>query len=343
MEKADLHRHLLGSVTPHMFVDARDRYIDEMAPRLSKRRAKSLLVVNSPVNGLEPFFRPWRLLCSILVSPDVIRRWIVGALAIAKSDNVTYTEFRAGWGMTGTEPFGIVDFLHACRAGIHEAQDLHGVNARIILSVTRHLFDRHNAQRRCSLWAEILSAAVQFRDIVVGFDLSGVEIGHPARDFAPEFKAARGAGFKITVHCGEVCGPDSIWEALEFLCPDRLGHAISCVRDPALMQHLAESGIPVEVCPTVNRLTKAYPTESMHPVVEMYRAGVNITIGTDNPAICETSLTRELIILNQSYDFSDRDIEVIVANGFSSAFSSPLSRKPPARVENLTDPLVSVA
>jgi adenosine deaminase len=96
IKKADLHRHLLGSVSPKMFVRAQAGRNFSSAPRLSREQARAALVIDTPVNGLEPLFRPWRLLSKLISTPEIIKNWILGALSAAARDNVVYVELRVG-------------------------------------------------------------------------------------------------------------------------------------------------------------------------------------------------------------------------------------------------------
>ena len=102
-----------------------------------------------------------------------------------------------------------------------------------------------------------LSYALGHRpEALVGFGLGGPEIGVPRPQFEPHFAAARAAGLHSVPHSGESTGPQSVWDALTLLGAERIGHGTSSVQDPALLAHLAEHGIPLEVCPTSNIATR---------------------------------------------------------------------------------------
>ena len=92
------------------------------------------------------------------------------------------------------------------------------------------------------------------------------EIGVPRAQFAPHFAAARAAGLHSVPHSGESTGPESVWEAVTLLGAERIGHGTSSVRDPALLAHLAERGIPLEVCPTSNIATRVVERLEEHPI-----------------------------------------------------------------------------
>ena len=130
-------------------------------------------------------------------------------------------------------------------------------------------------------------------DGLVGFGLGGPEVGVPRPQFAPHFAAARAAGLRSVPHAGETTGPQTIWDALTHLGAERIGHGTSAAQDPALLVHLAESGIPLEVCPSSNIATRAVETLADHPIRAFRDAGMVITINSDDPPMFGTTLNRE--------------------------------------------------
>jgi len=156
----------------------------------------------------------------------------------------------------------------------------------------------------------------------VGFDLSGLEAGNPPAIFEQEFMEARAEGFPVTVHCGETMNSEDIWNALVHLKPSRISHGLSCVQDKSLLEYLRYYAIPVEVCPSANWLTKTVPDLHFHPLLEMHKSGLNVTINTDNPSICSTTLSREYAIVKTLLNFSNTALADLFKNSLSSAFGS---------------------
>jgi aminodeoxyfutalosine deaminase len=130
-------------------------------------------------------------------------------------------------------------------------------------------------------------------DALVGFGLGGPEIGVPRSQFQPHFDAARAAGLHSVPHAGETTGPDTIWDSLRLLRAERIGHGTSSAQDPALLAHLAQTGIPLEVCPSSNIATRAVPTLEEHPIRAFRDAGVTVTVNSDDPPMFNTTLNRE--------------------------------------------------
>ena len=146
------------------------------------------------------------------------------------------------------------------------------------------------ASRDCG--AESVDQTMEFFlnhfDHFIGVDLAGEEEAFPCRLFEKSFKKAILRGANITIHAGEAVGPENIWEAIELLGADRIGHGVSCVKDPQLMGHLADQRICLEICPTSNWLTRSVPSLAEHPLPQILRAGIHVSINTDDPEFLES-------------------------------------------------------
>lgn len=130
-------------------------------------------------------------------------------------------------------------------------------------------------------------------EALVGFGLGGPEIGVPRPQFQPFFEAAIAAGLHSVPHAGETTGPQTVWDALNLLHAERIGHGTSSVEDPALLAYLAETGIALEVSPSSNIATRAVASLDVHPIRVFRDAGVTITVNSDDPPMFGTTLNRE--------------------------------------------------
>jgi adenosine deaminase/aminodeoxyfutalosine deaminase len=139
-------------------------------------------------------------------------------------------------------------------------------------------------------------ALTQRPDGLVSFGLGGPERGVPRAQFASHFAAARAAGLHSVPHAGESSGPESIWEALEQLGAERIGHGIAAAHDPRLLTHLRERGIALEVCPTSNVCTRAVASLAEHPLPALVAAGVQVSINSDDPPMFSTTLNAEYAV-----------------------------------------------
>lgn len=131
---------------------------------------------------------------------------------------------------------------------------------------------------------------------LISFGLGGPEIGVPREQFAPHFARARAAGLHSVPHAGESTGPATIWSALNDLGAERIGHGIAAVQDPALLEHLRDRQIPLEVCPTSNVRTGCVPSLEEHPLPALVAAGVPLSINSDDPPMFATTLNTEYAV-----------------------------------------------
>ena len=140
---------------------------------------------------------------------------------------------------------------------------------------------------------------------VVGFDLAGAERGNPPRLFRSAYDVARRGGLGLTVHAGEDEGPQRIWEAVDDLGVDRIGHGCSAVGDLPLLRRLAKDRILVECCPTSNYQTGAVKRGERHPVFTFLEHGIPVAICTDNTTVSATSQLRENTYLLEALDVKE--------------------------------------
>ncbi|UZJ29333.1 adenosine deaminase [Streptomyces endophytica] len=155
---------------------------------------------------------------------------------------------------------------------------------------------------------------------LVSFGLGGPEIGVPRPQFKPYFDRAIAAGLHSVPHAGETTGPGTIWDALRDLRAERIGHGTSATQDPALLAHLAEHRIPLEVCPTSNIATRAVRTLDEHPIKEMVDAGVLVTINSDDPPMFGTDLNTEYAVAGQLLDLDTAGLAALAKNAVEASF-----------------------
>jgi adenosine deaminase len=166
-----------------------------------------------------------------------------------------------------------------------------------------------------------LDVATRFRpDGLVSFGLGGPEIGVPRAQFAPHFRAAVAEGLHSVPHAGESTGPETVWDALEHLGAERIGHGITSAHDPRLLEHLAQREIPLEVCPTSNVCTRSVPSLAEHPLPALVEAGVPVTINSDDPPMFSTTLNREYLVAAELLSLSPAGVAELARAGVRAAF-----------------------
>ncbi|SHG82004.1 adenosine deaminase/aminodeoxyfutalosine deaminase [Jatrophihabitans endophyticus] len=166
-----------------------------------------------------------------------------------------------------------------------------------------------------------LEIATRYRpDGLVSFGLGGPEIGVPRAQFAPHFRAAIAEGLHSVPHAGESTGPETVWDALDHLGAERIGHGIAAAADPRLLAHLAEQGIPLEVCPTSNVRTRSVPSLAEHPLPALVAAGVPVTINSDDPPMFSTTLNQEYAVAAQLLGLTEHGVAELARAAVRASF-----------------------
>lgn len=160
-----------------------------------------------------------------------------------------------------------------------------------------------------------------------GLDLHGDEsIGKPA-PFADIFNDARKNGLATKAHAGEIVGPQSIIEALNYLNVNRIEHGTTAINNKALMTRLVEENITLDMCPSSNLKLQVVDSIKNHPIKQFYNYGIKVTVNTDDPTVFGCNLTTEIELLANYLDFSPYDLAQLQINAFEVALISTETKK----------------
>jgi adenosine deaminase len=225
--------------------------------------------------------------------------------------NIVYTEaFLSATFIV--EQFEDEDALDAIEAAVLAGQEKYGCVVNLIPDIARMIPESQDRVLEFVLKGKK-------RGLFIGLGLGGVEDGFPPGLFIESFAEARRAGLRTVAHAGEAAGPESIWGAIDELQVERIGHGVRCVEDPALVDALRLRKIPLEVCPVSNYCLGIVKQGEMHPIREMFDAGLNCSINSDDPAMFSTSLVNEYETL-ALLGFSWQELRQLNLNALNAAF-----------------------
>ena len=184
------------------------------------------------------------------------------------------------------------------------------------------------AMRQNDRWDEVAGLVVRHRDAgVVGFDLAGPEIGFPPDRHPSAIALLDRAGAHRTVHAGEAAGIDSIVAALDGARAERLGHGVRIADEVAedgslgpVAQRVLDQQVPLEVAPSSNVQTGAYPSLAAHPVGRLHRLGFAVTVNTDNRLMSGVSVTSELTDVAGTFGWGWDDVRTVTERALAAAF-----------------------
>jgi adenosine deaminase len=162
-------------------------------------------------------------------------------------------------------------------------------------------------------------------DRVVGISLDGNEAapGSGTERFVPAVRRARSLGLGVAVHAGESSGPEGVRQAIDLLQPDRIDHGIRAVEDPSLVGELANSRVPLDICPSSNVRLGVVPGLGSHPIDALLRAGVCVSVNTDDPVLFDTDLVHEYVLCIEQFGWLPSDVEGVARASIESSFASP--------------------
>lgn len=157
---------------------------------------------------------------------------------------------------------------------------------------------------------------------LLGIGLDSAEIGYPPGQFAAVFDAARAAGLHAVAHAGEEGPAAYIWEALDVLGAERIDHGVRCLEDPVLVTRLVTDRVPLTVCPMSNVRLKVVPDLAAHPLKRMLRAGLRVTVNSDDPAYFGGYAGDNLGHARALLGLTDEDVHTLAGNSITASFAS---------------------
>jgi adenosine deaminase len=311
--KVELHLHLEGAAPPAFIRGlAKEKHIN--IDGIFDERG------NYAFTDFWHFLKVYEAATSVLTTPEDYARLTRAVLAESAASGVIYTEaFLSPDFCGGRDLSAWREYLHAIAEAAADAERADGIVLRGIVTCIRH-FGPARARETA------LCAAETVGEFLTGFGIAGDERAGKLADFAWSFDCAREAGLGLTAHAGEWNGPAEVRDALA-LGVARIGHGVRAATDDALVDHLAETGTVLEVCPGSNVALGIYPTFRAHPIGRLYDGGVKVTVSTDDPPFFHTTMAREFDELHRAFDWDDGVFATLNRTAIDAAFCGDDLRK----------------
>ncbi len=307
LPKAELHLHIEGSLEPEqMFAFARRNRV--ALPFASVEEIKAAY----DFSNLQDFLDIYYAGADVLRTEDDFREMALAYFRRAAEDSVRHAEIFFD-PQTHTDrgiPFQVV--ADGLLAGMDQAERELGVTSKLILCFLRHL-DEDAA-------FATLKAAEPWLDRIEGVGLDSSEVGHPPSKFERVFNAAGALGLKRVAHAGEEGPPAYVWEALDLLKIDRMDHGNRSLEDPALIRRLAAEGMTLTVCPLSNHKLCVIDDLSRHPVPEMLKQGLHVTLNSDDPAYFGGYVNKNYEAMAEHAGVTREQLVQIAKNSFEGSF-----------------------
>jgi len=316
--KAELHLHLEGSIRPAIVSQLTARHAAPITEEEARRRYS--------YTDFLGFLDAFKWVTSFLRSPEDYALIAQDLAEQLLAQNVVYAEVTLSVGvMVRRSQSPEKNFEAILRTA--EAFESRGLKLHWIFDAVRQ-FGPDAAQQVVDAARNCASKKI------VAFGIGGDELSIPTADFRRVYNSASSRGLHLLMHAGEIGGPEKIREAVELLNVERIGHGIAAIHDPSLMDLLADRRIPLELCPGSNILTGALarqlsqPNASVesHPLPQLLRHGIPVTLSTDDPTMFHTDLATEYRNAHRM-GLSEPELASLVQSSFSHAFAFEPSQK----------------
>ena len=298
--KTEIHVHLEGAIRTETIIEiAKEHHLD--LPAYDAEKLNPHIKVYDQWESLDAVLGAFGIAQQSIVTPQVFGRiaWEFFEDSAVQNVKLLEVRFSPDWAFSGhnLDWDAALDALLRAKA---RAESELGMVIGLIAITSRSL-----GVESCE---KTVDWAIRHRDVICGIDLADNESQHPIREFTHPVLRAKDAGLKVTVHSGEDTPASAVFDTIQAVAPERIGHGIHIIEDMSVVEMVIERGITLEVNPWSNYLTNAVPTIESHPLKRLFDLGVRVTINSDDPEILETNLNNEYRIAHEVLGMSLDDI-----------------------------------
>lgn len=307
LPKVELHLHIEGTLEPELVFALAKRngitlnYLDESALRAAYQ-----------FEDLQSFLNVYYLGMQVLLTEQDFFDLTWAYLLRSHSENVRHVEifFDPQAHLSRNVPMAAV--VGGIVRALEQARQQWGLTSCLIMSFLRHLSEESAF--------ETLRLAEPYRRHVSGIGLDSAEKGNPPAKFARVYAAALAQGYRLVAHAGEEGPASYIWDALDILQVERIDHGVAAITDVPLMAHLAQTRIPLTVCPLSNLKLNVIAQMSELPISQFLAAGVCVTINSDDPAYFGGYMNANYQALQAGLGLNDGDLLQLALNGVEASW-----------------------
>ena len=321
--KVLLHDHLDGGLRPQTVLELADEAGYRGLPAEDAEALGRWFRQAADSGSLERYLETFAHTVAVMQRPGAIARVARECALDLAADGVVYAEVRMAPELATAGGLPIEAAVEAMLDGYAQgSRDAAAAGTPIVVGTLLC------AMRQADRWEEVAGLVVRYRDAgVVGFDLAGPEDGFPPDRIPAAIALLDRAGAHRTIHAGEAAGVGSIEAALDGARAERLGHGVRIADEIAddgtlglLAQRVRDEQVPLEVAPSSNVQTGAYPSLAAHPVDRLHRLGFAVTVNTDNRLMGGVSASSELADVATQFGWTWDDVQAVSERALGAAF-----------------------
>lgn len=314
LPKVELHLHIEGTLEPEMMFQLAQRNQIEL-PFASPQEVKAAYEFTNLQSFLDIYYQG----ANVLVEEQDFYDLTWAYLLKCQQDNVIHTEIFFDPQTHTARGIQFDTVISGIDRALKDGREQLGITSRIIMCFLRHL-DEESA-------FEVLEMALAHKDKIIGVGLDSSELGHPPEKFERVFTKARDEGFLTVAHAGEEGPVSNIYNSLELLNVSRIDHGVRCADDEHLVKQLAESKMPLTVCPLSNTKLKVFDEMSEHNIVDLLRRGLCVTINSDDPAYFGGYMTDNFLAVAESHPLSFDELAQFTRNAIEASFITDAEKR----------------
>ncbi|MFS4458580.1 adenosine deaminase [Bdellovibrio sp. HCB2-146] len=317
LPKVELHRHLDCSVRWSTLLEIAPQTGITLAPTLQGQKEQFL--ITQPMKDLGSVLHKFLNAQQVLASEEILTRIAFEACEDAFNDGIRILELRYAPTFIEDGHANLnFDKIHSSLVkGIEMAKKKFHMAVGLICIVQR--------VKPLPVAERVVDFAIDHKDSFIALDLADNENGFEPKNFENIFQKAKKAGLRITAHSGETPdnqAPQWVRDSIEILGAERIGHGVQIIRDLAVMDFVRERKITLEVCPISNYLTQAFKTYEEHPIKDLLRSGIRVTINSDDPGIFATTLSDDYEVVHRVHQLTPADFRRCNQIAFEASFIS---------------------
>ena len=238
-------------------------------------------------------------------SSEMRRLLIKAAFQQAKYDGVTILEIGEDvWGLDEYFHNDINELIDAFKSAQREIAP--EIELRLQIGLSRHCPVDYLEECLSEFWGN---------ESFYSIDLYGDELAQPIENFKGIYRHAKKEGIRLKAHVGEWGSARDVRTAVEELELDEVQHGIAAVNDESVMRFLADNSIRLNITPTSNLMLGRVENMANHPIRELYRNGVNVTINSDDVLIFGSDVSKEYLRLYEVGCLTAEELDKIRING----------------------------
>jgi adenosine deaminase len=314
LPKAELHLHLEGTLEPGMMLDlaARNGVALPYASVDEARRAYSF-------GNLQDFLDLYYRGMSALFTEQDFYDLVSAYLTRAKADGIVHVEPFFDPQAHTSRGVAFATVIEGIHRALADGEAKLGITSKLILCFLRHL-DESDAERT-------LDEALPHLKLISGVGLDSSERGHPPAKFQRVFARARGLGLHVVAHAGEEGPAAYVSGALDVLKVERIDHGNHAKDDAALLERLKAEQIGLTMCPLSNLRLGVIKEMREHPLPQMLRQGLLVTVNSDDPAYFGGYLVENYAALAAASDLTREEMRELARNSFLASFLPEAEKK----------------